>query len=102
MIYFQFIFYFNCIINTDTTFYSKHSDTINVISDANGGTIRANGSEAVTIKIAVGSKFGGLNLAVDFAGNNTFCGWYLNSQCTNSAGSILDYEVIAVITFYIG
>ncbi len=80
----------------------KNSGAINVISDVIGGTIRANGSKVVKIKIAVGSKIGGLNLAVNFEGINTFCGRYLDSQCTNSAGSILDYEVIAVITFYIG
>ena len=89
--------HFNFIINTDTIFYSKYFDTINVISDSNGGTIRTNGSEAVTIKVAAGNKIGGINLSVDFVGNNTFCGWYIDSQSTNSSGSILDYVIIAVI-----
>ena len=67
------------MFNTDTTFYSKYSDTINVISDSNGGNIRANGSAAITIKVAAGSKIVRLNLAIYFAGNNTFYVWYLDS-----------------------
>ena len=51
------------------------------ISDTNGGTIRANGGEDITIKVAAGSEIGGLNLAIDFTGNNKFFGWYLGSQC---------------------
>ena len=54
-------------------------NTINVRSDANGGTISVNGSVAVIIKVAAGSKIDGINTGVYFPGNNTYCVSYLNS-----------------------